>query len=252
MDLERFFTEHNKCALAFSGGLDSSYLLYAAKIYGVDIFPYFIKTQFQPDFELKEAEEFCATLSTKLNVIELDALLNENVVRNDGLRCYHCKKMLFSLLIKNAKANGYNVVIDGTNASDNEAERPGMRALKELGVLSPLRECNLSKKEISRLAKEAGLPVWNKPSYSCLATRISTRDVITEGELKKIERGEKALRDIGFTDFRLRVDGKMAKLQITANEMCLAFSLREKIKEVLREDFADIVLDLTARSSSIV
>lgn len=250
MDLEKFFKENNKCALAFSGGLDSSYLLYAAKIYGADIRPYFIKTQFQPEFELEEAREFCATLSTKLNVIELDALQNEKVVENDSLRCYHCKKALFSQLIKAAKADGYLKVIDGTNASDNEAERPGIRALKELSVISPLRECNLSKTDISQLAKEAGLPVWNKPSYSCLATRINANDVITQVELKKIERGEQALRNMGFTDFRLRVNNGTAKLQITSNEMCVAFSLRDKILAELSNDFSDIVLDLNTRPVS--
>ena len=129
-------------------------------------------------------------------------------------RCYHCKRSLFTALLAAAKADGFSVVLDGSNASDDAGDRPGMRALRELEVRSPLRECGLTKSDVRRLAREAGLPVWDKPSYACLATRVPTGTAITREDLGRVERGEQALAAMGFHDFRLRLRGDGALLQV--------------------------------------
>ena len=172
MDLADFFRENHKAALAFSGGVDSAYLLYAAKEAGADVRAYYVKSAFQPQFELEDAKRLAGQLAADLRILETDVLADETVAANPPDRCYHCKRLLFTTIAEAAKQDGYRVLLDGTNASDEESDRPGMRALKELSVRSPLRECGLTKEEIRRLSKAAGLFTWDKPAYACLATRI--------------------------------------------------------------------------------
>ena len=148
MELDQFFKENPKAALAFSGGADSAYLLYAAKQLGADVQAYYVKSVFQPKFELEDARRFTELLSVKLRILEVDVLGNGIIVANPCDRCYHCKKMIFEVIAKAAAGDGYQVLLDGTNASDEETDRPGMRALKELEVRSPLRECGITKEEI--------------------------------------------------------------------------------------------------------
>ena len=164
MTLQEFFTEHPKAALGFSGGVDSSYLLYAGIKAGADIRPYFIKTAFQPEFELEDAKRLCAQLGAELHIIELDALTNPDVVKNPANRCYYCKTGLFGTLQQRAKADGYTVLLDGTNASDDAGDRPGMKALTEMSVLSPLRLCGLTKAQIREFSREAGVFRPGRPS----------------------------------------------------------------------------------------
>ena len=213
MTLLAFFKENPKAALGFSGGVDSSYLLYAGVQAGADIHPYYIKTAFQPQFELDDAERLCAQLGVPLTVLELDVLKNEAVTANPPDRCYHCKTALFGALSARALADGYTLLLDGTNASDDAGDRPGMRALKELHVCSPLRECGLTKAEIRRLSREAGLFTWDKPAYACLATRIPSGDAITAEKLLATERAEAFLFSLGLTDFRVRNYRGAARLQ---------------------------------------
>lgn len=214
MTLQEFFTEHPKAALGFSGGVDSSYLLYAGIKAGADIRPYFIKTAFQPEFELEDAKRLCAQLGAELYIIELDALANPDVVKNPANRCYYCKTGLFGTLQQRAKADGYTVLLDGTNASDDAGDRPGMKALTEMSVLSPLRLCGLSKAQIRELSREAGLFTWDKPAYACLATRVPTGEAITEALLARVEGAEQVLFSLGFTDFRVRVFHDAARVQL--------------------------------------
>ncbi len=199
--LSEFFRENPKFALAFSGGADSAYLLRAAQDAGADVRPYFFKTQFQPSFELEEA----LRLAPGLAVVRADVLNEPEIAANGPERCYRCKRRMLSLLIARAAADGYALVCDGTNATDDAAGRPGMRALAELGIRSPLREAGLGKAEIRRLSREAGLDTWDKPSYSCLATRVPAGTPIDARSLRLIECGEKLLNDLGFSGFRLRL-----------------------------------------------
>ena len=172
MTLQEFFAEHPKAALGCSGGVDSSYLLWAAVNAGADIAPYYIQTAFQPAFELEDAQRLCAQIGVKLNVIRLDALADPRVAANPANRCYYCKVGLFGALRARAKADGYDLLLDGTNASDDAGDRPGMKALREMEVRSPLRECGLTKAMIRQESRKAGLFTWDKPAYACLATRV--------------------------------------------------------------------------------
>ena len=198
MELKEFFEKYPRAALGFSGGVDSAYLLYAGKKYGADIRPYFIKTAFQPEFELRDAIRLAKELDVELTVIRYDILAEERVAENPADRCYYCKSALFHALKQQAVEDGYNVLLDGTNASDEASDRPGMKAIRELEVLSPLRECGVTKGEIRRLSREAGLFTWEKPSYACLATRVPAGNPLTEEILAKIEKGEDALTAMGF------------------------------------------------------
>lgn len=247
MTLLAFFKENPKAALGFSGGVDSSYLLYAGVQAGADIHPYYIKTAFQPQFELDDAERLCAQLGVPLTVLELDVLKNEAVTANPPDRCYHCKTALFGALSTRALADGYTLLLDGTNASDDAGDRPGMRALKELHVCSPLRECGLTKAEIRRLSREAGLFTWDKPAYACLATRIPSGDAITAEKLLATERAEAFLFSLGLTDFRVRNYRGAARLQFPEAQLNAVLARRAEILQELKKDYPAVLLDLEVR-----
>ena len=247
MTLLAFFKENPKAALGFSGGVDSSYLLYAGVQAGADIHPYYIKTAFQPQFELDDAERLCAQLGVPLTVLELDVLKNEAVTANPPDRCYHCKTALFGALSTRALADGYTLLLDGTNASDDAGDRPGMRALKELHVCSPLRECGLTKAEIRRLSREAGLFTWDKPAYACLATRIPAGDAIRAEKLLATERAEAFLFSLGLTDFRVRNYHGAARLQFPEAQLNAVLAHRAEILQELKKDYPAVLLDLEVR-----
>ena len=247
MNLQEFFEKHNKIALGFSGGVDSSYLLYAANKYGADVSAYFIKTQFQPDFELEDARKLAEDIGATFKILKGDALADEKVAANPSNRCYYCKLNVFGMLMEAAKADGYYTIIDGTNASDDAGDRPGMKALKEMKVFSPLKECGLTKADVRKLSKEAGLFTWEKPSYACLATRVQTGETITNEILERVEAAEAALFEMGYSDFRVRVLGNAAKLQMNSEYIEKVFKERKEIKSQLAPYFDDVLLDLKER-----
>ena len=247
MTLEQFFQENPRCALGFSGGVDSAYLLYAGVKAGADIRPYFIKTAFQPAFELADARKLAEGLGAEVTVLELDALADPRVAANPADRCYFCKQNLFRTLKERAIADGYPVLLDGTNASDEAGDRPGMRALAELSVRSPLRECGLTKDEIRARSREAGLFTWDKPAYACLATRVPAGEAITADLLARVEGAEDALFRLGYTDFRVRVFHGAARLQLPRGQMERAVREAETIQAALKPYFTPILLDLEGR-----
>ena len=247
MTLEQFFQENPRCALGFSGGVDSAYLLYAGVRAGADIRPYFIKTAFQPAFELADARKLAAGLGAEVTVLELDALADPRVAANPADRCYFCKQNLFRTLKERAIADGYPVLLDGTNASDEAGDRPGMRALAELSVRSPLRECGLTKAEIRARSREAGLFTWDKPAYACLATRVPAGEAITADLLARVEGAEDALFRLGYTDFRVRVFHGATRLQLPRGQMERAVREAEELRQALKPYFTPILLDLEGR-----
>lgn len=248
MTLRDFFSENPKAALAFSGGVDSAYLLYAARKLGADVRPYYVKTCFQPAFELRDGEKLTRELGVPMTVVETDILALDAVRENPDNRCYFCKQAILGAIREAAERDGYSLLLDGTNASDQVSDRPGFRALKENGVRSPLREAGLTKTEIRERSREAGLFTWDKPAYACLATRIPTGVPIREEALGAIERGEEALTQLGFRDFRVRMLGKAAKLQVREEQLGMVLEKRARIREALGKDFSDILLDLEARA----
>ena len=247
MTLQKFFTESPKAALGFSGGVDSSYLLWAAVNAGADIAPYYIQTAFQPAFELEDAKRLCAQIGVKLNVIQLDALADPRVAANPANRCYYCKVGLFGALRARAKADGYDLLLDGTNASDDAGDRPGMKALREMEVRSPLRECGLTKAMIRQESRKAGLFTWDKPAYACLATRVPTGRTITPELLRRVEGAETALFALGFTDFRVRLYDDAARLQLPEGQLAKAVEQRQAIRQALAPWFDIVLLDTQTR-----
>ena len=269
MTLREFFEENPVCAVAFSGGVDSAVLLSAAAAYGRKAAAYFVRTVFQPVFELEDARETAGRLGVaitksivelmggtievfsevdkgslfrvdlELRVLEADILAVPEVAANPADRCYYCKRALFTRLLEEAARDGFPVVVDGCNASDDAGDRPGMRALAELGIRSPLRECGIGKAEVRRMAREAGLRVWAKPSYACLATRVPAGTAVSAG----VERGETALMALGFSDLRLRLRGEDGLLQVREEQLEMARRLLPEIRERLAGDFRTVWLD---------
>ncbi len=247
MTLKDFFTDHPRTALAFSGGVDSTYLLWAARDAGAQVRAYFVQSPFQPRFEREDARRLAKELGAELCVLDLDVLADPEIAANPPDRCYFCKRRIFSVIQAAARADGFPLVIDGTNASDDAGDRPGMRALAELGVRSPLRECGLSKAEIRRRSQAAGLFTWDKPAYACLATRVPAGEAITAEKLRVTETAENALFALGFTDFRVRLLSGFARVQVPADQMTRLVEQRGEIIRQLGPLYQGVLLDLEER-----
>ncbi len=250
MELSDFFRLHPAGAVAFSGGVDSSLLVWAAARYGSDWRAYYVHSPFQPAFELADARQVAGQCGLPLTVLEVDVLQNETVAANPPDRCYYCKRSIFSVILDRARQDGCPLVIDGTNASDDAGDRPGMRALRELEVRSPLRECGLTKAAVRQLSREAGLPTWDKPAYACLATRVPSGTALTAELLQSVEAAETALAELGFRDFRVRARHGMALVQVTEAQWSLAAARRDEIQKRLRPLFESAALDLVPRTPS--
>ena len=247
MRLAEFFQKYPELALAFSGGVDSAYLLYAARKCGADVHAYYVKSAFQPRFELEDAKRLASQLGAAMTVIDVDILSCADVTANPPDRCYHCKQTIFQAIMKQAAEDGYDMLIDGTNASDDAGDRPGMQALRELAVRSPLRECGLSKEEIRQRSKEVGLFTWDKPAYACLATRIPAGETITKEKLERTEQAEDFLFSLGFTDFRVRSIGDAASLQILSSQIGKLIIYRRSIVHELKKYYSSVMLDMEVR-----
>ncbi len=247
MELQEFFSQHPRVALAFSGGVDSAYLLYAAVQCGAQVLPYYVKTAFQPQFEYEDALRLADQLGVSMKTICLNPLDDPQVAANPGNRCYYCKRHIFTAITQAAREEGFSLLLDGTNASDRVDDRPGMQALRELEVLSPLRLCGLTKAEIRHRSREAGLFTWDKPAYACLATRIPTGTAITLEDLQRTERCEAFLMELGFSGFRIRLMDGCARLEMPEAQFPILLAHREAVLERLKKDYSRVLLDLEAR-----
>lgn len=247
MTIEEFFRENEEIAVAFSGGADSAYLLYAAKRYAKRVCAYYVKTRFQPQFELCDAERFARQIGATLKIIDLDILSHSEITDNPHNRCYYCKKQIFNAICRAAYKDGFKVISDGTNASDDAGDRPGMKALSELSVVSPLRLCAMTKQEIREKSKEAGLFTWNKPAYACLATRIPTGVKITQEKLSRTEEAENYLFSLGFSDFRVRDFYDCAKIQLREGDFSLFMKHKNEINTQLKKYYSGVLLDTEGR-----
>lgn len=250
MELQVFFTEHPRAALAFSGGVDSSYLLYAGIRWAEKLGVYYVKSPFQPEFEYRDALKLAKDLGASITVLTADPLSDPQVAANPANRCYYCKRVIMSTIKAAAARDGFDLIIDGTNASDDISDRPGFKALGEEGVLSPLRMCGITKAKVRELSREAGLFTWNKPAYACLATRIPTGELITKDKLQAVEQSEDALFRMGFTDFRVRTKDGAAKLQFIAEQHGEAAKRMDEIKAALAPYYSEVSLDPTPREKS--
>jgi uncharacterized protein len=212
LKLSSILKELNSFVVAFSGGVDSSFLLHRAQtVRKSGIIAVTIRTPYIPSREIEETIEFTKTYSIKHKI--LDIAFPEMIITNPIERCYLCKKTLFTDLIAFAKGNNYKYIIDGTNADDTGDFRPGMKALKEMGIRSPLLEAGLTKKDIRELSKSEGLVIWDKPAMACLLTRIPYDTRVEEGTLRMIEQAENMLLDKGYPGTRVRVHGNAARIE---------------------------------------
>ena len=194
-----------------------------------------MKTPSVPERELDEAVTFCKSRGISFFVLPADPFSAAGFRENGRDRCYICKHFLFSALLEKAKEEGIPFVADGTNADDRKEFRPGLRALKELDIRSPLAEAGLTKKEIRELSKKEGLPTWNKPSFSCLATRFPYGEELTVEKLRRTEAAENLLAELGFTQRRVRVHGNLARIEVLPAEIPLLLERRDMISSRLEE-----------------
>jgi uncharacterized protein len=215
--------------VAFSGGVDSTFLLHrASRLKNIKYTAVTIRTTYIPKREIEEAVEFCMDNKIKHTVIDLP--FPEGIRENPVERCYKCKKQLFGFLKDYAKKNNFANIADGTNSDDKGDYRPGLKALTEMGIRSPLMEAGLTKNEIREISKKEGLPTWDKPAYACLLTRIPYNTTVTDTDLRKIEEAEQVLFEKGFFGARVRVHGDIARIE------CMPGYLNRIVNDPHREE----------------
>lgn len=235
-------------AVAFSGGVDSTYLLRTAHdALGDKAVAVTIKSPSFPDREYREAVEFAGKLGVKHITVEASENDIELIADNPPERCYICKKAIFSKVIAKAAEAGINHIADGSNVDDLGDYRPGIKALKELGIRSPLVEAGITKQEIRELSQELGIPSWDKPAYACLATRFPCGEKITVEKLKMVELAEQYMFGLGFKQVRVRHHGDIARIEVESSERNRFFNMQlmDSINEKLRSiGFRYVSLDL--------
>jgi len=247
--LKDFIRQYDKVAVAFSGGVDSSFLLKAAcdAIGKENVLAITLKAAVNPEREVTEAIELAEQTGAGHIVIPVDVMDIPGFAENTPDRCYICKTAIFERIIEKARSHGIDVIFDGTNADDENDYRPGMRALKELGVISPLKACGLGKKEIRQLSMELGVRTWDKPSMACLASRVPYNEPITGEKLRLVGRAEGLLQAMGFRQFRVRCHGIIARVEIAPEEMekVLDMAVMKQINDGLKNlGFHYVTLDM--------
>jgi uncharacterized protein len=242
--LDEILDELQSSVIAYSGGVDSSFLLYrAASAAERNIIGVTIRTPYIPANEINDAREFTISYGIKHHILDID--FPEIIRSNPNERCYLCKKTLFSALLTYARNNGYKHVLDGTNADDEKEFRPGKKALKELGIRSPLMESGLTKKDIRELSLKAGLPTWDKPAMACLLTRIPHDTEVKDEMLRMIEKAEYFLLEKGYPGSRVRMHNNSARIE------CLPDVFGKIIQSPDREDIINYLKKIGFRYVSL-
>lgn len=252
--LKEIIRSYGRVAVAFSSGVDSTYLLHVAhEVLGDKAVALTAQAAFFPARETDETVDFCGSRGIRQILIPVDVMEVEGLEENTVDRCYICKKNLFSEILKRADNEGLGEVVEGSNVDDENDYRPGSRAIAELQVKSPLKEAGLTKADIRTLSEERGLDTWNKPAFACLASRIPYNERISPEKLAMVERAEDILSDNGFTQYRVRVheapsaDGYMARIEILPEEFgrIMDDELRNMIVTTMKEiGFDFVTLDL--------
>lgn len=247
--LKVYLKEADRIAIAFSGGVDSTYLLKTAhEVLGERAVAVTAISSTFPKREIEEARLFCEKENIRQIVVYCDEMQIEGFKENPKNRCYICKKALFLQMLDAVKKEGIETLAEGSNMDDLRDYRPGMKAVAELGIVSPLRMAELYKSEIRECSKALDLPTWEKPSFACLASRFVYGETITKEKLWMVEMAEELLREMGFRQFRVRIHGRMARIEVLPEEFekLMKKEKREQIVKSFAEyGFSYVTLDLT-------
>lgn len=250
-NLHTYMEQHTRkdCIIAFSGGVDSSLMLKIACEHARDnktkVYAYTIHTMLHPMKELELTEKLAREMGAIHRVVKVDEIGEAGIENNPVNRCYLCKKCMFSKVMAEAERMGITTVIEGTNADDRKAYRPGIQALKELGVQSPLLLCGITKAEIRELAREYGIAVSDRPSVPCLATRFAYGTHLEQAEMQKVEAMESMIRDMGFYNVRTRIQDKMVRIEVDDKDMeALLTHRKEVITEIKKLGYDYVTVDL--------
>ena len=250
--LKELIASYGSVAVAYSGGIDSTFLAVVAHdVLGNNMLAVTSAGRVVPQRDIDRTRSFCAERGIAHEVVVFDELEVPGFKENPKDRCYHCKKALFTQMLEAAKRRGITRLVDGSNKDDEGDYRPGLRALGELQIGSPLREVGMTKAQIRELSHAMGLPTWDMPSAACLASRFAYGEVITELKLRRVEQAEDLLHSMGFVQLRVRchgANGELARIEVDANEIARLAepALREEVVAKLTElGFKYVSLDLT-------
>lgn len=243
--------ELNKVAISFSGGIDSSFLLYVARITlpTENVLAIIANGNMVPRKDYEEAIEFLKENKINYKEIEYKPLEIKEFKENRKDRCYYCKKKLMSGIKEEANKNGFKNVLDGKNEDDLKVYRPGNKATEEIGIISPLAEIGFSKENIREESKKLGLKIWNKPSKSCLATRFPYNTILTEDDLKRVEQGEEVLKKLGIPKVRIRVHQEIARIEVEREYSNVIIQNQNIVEQIKALGFRYVTLDLNGLTS---
>jgi len=254
--LDDFLRSRKRVLVAYSGGVDSAYLAFAAhQVLGGEMLAVLADSPSLARSQMQDALAFADEQNIPIKVINTEEMAKPDYVRNDAMRCFHCKDELFTVMEGFREQNGYGSVAYGVNVDDQGDFRPGQKAARNHGVVAPLLEAGLTKQDIRDLARAEGLRVWQKPASACLSSRIEYGRPVTRESLLQVEQGEEALRALGFEQFRVRHHGNLVRIEISRGEMERALQpwmAEEFTKTFKKLGFTYVTLDLEGfRSGSM-